>query len=81
MKIHVTGDGKNIHLSLPDWLIFGKMTVWLAGKAGGKYIPEGIATRDMHILLNELQKAKRIYGSWVLVEMESADGEHVKVEL
>lgn len=81
MKIQVTGDGKNIRLSLPDWLVFGKMTVWMAGKAGANYIPEGIATRDMHILLNELQKAKRIHGSWVLVEMESADGEYVKVEL
>ena len=81
MKIQVTGGGKNIRLSLPDWLIFSRMTVWLASRAGGKYVPEGISSRNMHVLLGRLQKAKKKYGSWVLVEVESADGEHVKVEL
>ena len=81
MKIQVTGGGKNIRLSLPDWLIFGRVAVWLVGRFGGKYAPEGISPRDMQVLLGELQKAKKKHGSWVLVEAESAGGECVKVVL
>lgn len=81
MKVRITGGEKNLRIDIPDWLLFGRLTLWLAARVGGKYAPEGISPEQMKILLEELRKVKKKHGSWVLVEVNSADGEQVKVEL
>ena len=84
MKIQIKGAGRNFRILLPDWLIFGRLTVWLANSAGRKYAGEameGIRPEAMKVLFAELRRIKKKYGSWELVEVCSADGERVKVEL
>ena len=81
MKIRITGGGKNLRIHIPDWLLFGGMTAWLVSNMGGKYAPQGISPDKMRILLEELRKAKKKHGSWVLVEVNGADGEQIEVTL
>ena len=84
MRIQVRGESQNINLVLPTSLIFSKGIVWLANHFGRKYAAEamdGIAPENLDALFAEFRRIKRKYGKWDLVEVESADGEYVKVTL
>ena len=82
MKIHVTGGDHDLNLTLPTRLLLNRHVVKLVCKSdkfGAKLeeIPEETLTR----LLEELNRIKKKYGTWELVEVISADGEIVKITL
>lgn len=84
MKIRVHNDDINISLWIPTNLIFGKLTVKLVNTVGRKYAGESlekIPPDALEKLFTELRRIKRKHGSWELVEVESADGEIVRVTL
>lgn len=82
MKIQITGSSQDRNLSLPTKLVFSKFVlhmVWKNRNANAdspKLSPEAVDK-----LSEELQRIKRKYGTWTLVEVNSHDGENVTVIL
>lgn len=84
MRINVRSGEKNIRLWIPTGLVFNRGSAWLADTVGRKYAGDAmpqISAKDMNKLFAELRRIKRVYGNWTLVEVESADGSGVLVEL
>lgn len=84
MKIIVRSQEHNIRLGIPtDW-IFSRGSAFLAEKLGRKYAPESMAQIPpdaIPVLCAELRKIKKKYGAYELMEVESADGQYVKITL
>ena len=84
MKIIVKSGEHDIRLGIPTALIFSKGSTFLAEKLGRKYSPESmvdIPPEAIPALCAELRKIKKKYGTYELVEVESADGRYVKITL
>lgn len=84
MKIQIKGGQRDFCIALPTGLIFNRFTLWLANSVGRKHAPEamaGISPEAMEALFMELKRIKKKYGTWNLVEVQSADGERVKITL
>ena len=84
MKIRVKSEDVSLRLWLPTNLIFGKAMVWLANTAGRKYAPDAmkdISPENLELLFAEFRRIKKKYGSWELVEVQSADGTHIHIVL
>ena len=84
MKIIVKTPEHNITLGLPTVLIFSKGSAFLAEKLGRKYAPESmvdIPPDAIPILCAELRKIKKKYGTYELLELETANGQYVKITL
>lgn len=84
MRIQVKDEDTNLNIILPTMLVFSKGTVWLANHFGRKYAADAmkdIPPEGLDRLFAELRRIKRKYGSWDLVEVESADGERVRIKL
>ena len=81
MKIVVTtNEGPNIRLPIPSGLV---LTRFVAGFAP-KYLKEyglNITKEQAIAFIKELNRYRRKHPEWVLVEVESSDGEYVKVKL
>ncbi len=84
MKISVQGDGHNINLLLPTRMIFSKTVLRLL-KVSARFMPEEaleqIPIEKLEPLFAEFRRIKKKYGSWELVDVQSADGEKVKIVL
>lgn len=84
MKIIVTTPEHDIRLGLPTGLVFGRGIAWLGDRVCRKYAPEAMAQIPpgaLSALFAEFRRIKRKHGSWELVEVESSDGENVKIML
>lgn len=84
MRIQFRSEDTHLTLWLPTNLIFSRGTVWLASRAGRKYAGPAMDTippQALAALFAELRRIKKKYGSWDLVEMESADGEYTRIRL
>ena len=84
MRIHVKSDGLNIKLRLPTKLVFGRWVVYLANTVGHRYAGEhmeSVSPEALEALFAEFRRIKDRYGKWNLVEIESSDGETVKIIL
>ena len=84
MKIRVQTGEKKFTVLFPTSPLFSRLTVWLATHFGAKYA--GDALKDvppeaMDALFAEIRRIKKKHGSWELVDVESAEGERVKVIL
>lgn len=84
MKIIVKSQEHNIRLGFPTAWLFGRGSAFLAEKLGRKYAPEAMGSIPpdaIPILCAELRRIKKKYGSYDLVEVESAEGDYVKIQL
>ena len=84
MKIRVKSDDVNLNLVLPTRLLIGKTVVKLANTIGRRYAAEAldsISPEALEILCAELRRIKKKYGSWDLVDVQSADGDVVQIIL
>lgn len=84
MKIEIRGGEENMTLLLPTGIIFSRGTAWLADTVGRKYAGDAMKDIPPEALKNlfaEIRRIKRRYGKWELVDVESADGEKVKITL
>ena len=82
MKIIVTTPEQDIRIGLPTGLIFSRGSAALAQHMAKKYSPEmNLPDGALPALCEELRRIKKKYGTWELVEVESASGEHVKITL
>lgn len=84
MKIRIKSDDVNLNLVLPTRLLIGKTVVKIANSLGRKYAADAlkdISPETLEILCAELRRVKKKYGAWDLVDIESADGDIVKIIL
>lgn len=84
MRIKIKDEDTDLNLLLPTNLIFSKGTVWLANHFGRKYAGDAmkdIPPEALDRLFAEFRRIKRKHKHWVLVEVESSDGDAVSVEL
>lgn len=80
MRIEIGAEGRNFHIPIPRWLMGNAFVMNLvltkyAGDLGGMS-PQGVSR-----LCKELAAFGKNYPGWVLVDVESADGETVKIIL
>lgn len=84
MKIRISGRERNICLLLPTSLIFSGATIRLMNIAV-KFIPEDvrdyIPSDKLEMIFRELRRIRKKHGSFDLVDVESADGEKIKITL
>lgn len=84
MRINVTDGERNICVPLPTSLIFSDLTAYIGTKAIRKYVPERahyFNADQLKALFCAIRQIKRQRGSWVLVDVQSADGQTVKVTI
>ena len=84
MRIHLRADGRNIKLVLPTRMLFSKTVLRLL-KFSARFAAEEtlkkIPVDSMDVIFAELRRIKKKYGTWELVEVESAGGEKVEIKL
>ena len=79
MKIEIHSDeGRNFDLQLPTGLLVNPISaMFLPGVLEEKGI---VASRAQALaLVRAINRYRRSHPGWVLVEVESADGDHVKI--
>lgn len=81
MKILVkSSDGHNIRLPIPSGLVLNRFSAGFASKHLKKYGLD--ATKEQAVaFIKALNHYRRKHPEWVLVEIQSSDGEYVKVKL
>lgn len=84
MKIQIRSNGFPITIPLPTNLVFSRSALRLANRLGRKYAGQeldALPPGALDALFAEIRRIKRQYGRWELVEIESADGDIVKISL
>lgn len=84
MRIQIKSAEKNLNIVLPTKLIFGRWVVFLANTVGRRYAGEhmdAISPDSLNTLFAEFRRIKDRYGKYELVDIESSDGEKVKIIL
>lgn len=85
MKIKVNeSGGKGFTLALPTRMLFSPKLLKFAIRTGRKHadkdVPD-IPPEAVEALCAEVKRIKKKYGTWTLVDIESADGDLVQVIL
>ncbi|HOD93632.1 MAG TPA: hypothetical protein PLT91_07190 [Clostridia bacterium] len=85
MRIQIKSkDEKNINLLLPTSLVLSNLTAVIAASAINKKIDKKdceISSRDLCKLMAVMRKVKKKYGRFELVDIQSSDGDIVKIVL
>lgn len=84
MKIQIRGSEQNLTFLLPTRLVFSKTVVRLANYFGHKYAGKAMAQlppEALDALFAEFRRIKKVHGSWELVDVQSSDGESVRIIL
>ena len=84
MKIHIKSGKHNLLLYIPTGLIFSKTVARLGCKYGLRYAGDAIkdiSPEAMEALFAEFRSIKKKHHCWELVDIESANGEIVKIIL
>lgn len=82
MKIIVRTKEKKLRLWLPGSLLYGRISARIAIASITKYAPDcGIPPEEMGLLLAALRDFARIHPGWQLVDLQSHDGDIVRITL
>lgn len=97
MKIEISNGGKKTIIPIPTAMIFSRATVDIGLKLAKKYSGESmkihafhsggsihledIPPEAIHALCDEIRRIKKKHGSWLLVDVESAGGDRVRITL
>lgn len=80
MKIRIQAEGTNLNLPIPTGLVLNRFTAAL--------LPKVLEENGIHLtgpqaqrLVSVIHQFRRSHPDWVLVEVESANGEQVIVKL
>ena len=85
MRINVESEGKKIRLALPSGLIYG---IAFSG-VGLKYLKRygeneafaNVTKQDIKNIRKTIKRMRKIHKKWNIVEVDSADGDRVRVRL
>ena len=84
MKILVKSGEHTIRFRIPTILLFSRGSAWLVEKLGRRYAKDtmmDLPPGSVPVLCAELRRIKRKYGTYSLVEVESSDGDVVRIQL
>jgi len=83
MRIRVQGNDCNVRLTLPTALLCNRFVLRHAFGSirMGNMKTGGLSRRQVKALFSEIRRIKKKHGSWTLVEVHSADGDQVVVQL
>lgn len=84
MKIRIREENHSFTLLLPTWLVFSQFSLWLINGVARRHAPNDMANippEALEAIWAEMCRIKKKYGGWDLVEVESSDGEYVKITL
>jgi hypothetical protein len=85
MRIKVkSDDGKKINLIFPTWFVFSDLGARIAAKVISRNAEPhefNLSGKDLSRLMAELRKIKKKYGRFELVDVQSAEGDTVKIVL
>ncbi len=84
MKIQITEGDRNRSIMLPTHMLFSKTVlrlICISGRFCGADALAGISPKAMDAIFRELRRTKERYGDWELVDVESREGEKVKIIL
>ena len=84
MKIHIRSGGRKLRLYLPTCLVFSKTFVRLGCKYGLQYAGDAvkdISPEAVEALFAEFRRIRQKHGHWELVNIESGDGDIVRIIL
>lgn len=82
MKIIVRTKGKKLRLWLPGSLLYGRFSIRIVTAAIRKHAPNcGIPPEMLGQLLASLRDFARTHPGWPLVDLQSHDGDIVRITL
>lgn len=84
MKITIETGTEHREIRIPDGLLFNSVSLWLIQSAIKKSSPVDLGKlngRTRRAVLAEIRKVRKQYGSWKLVDIESASGEMVSITI
>lgn len=81
MQIRINAkDGPNLWIPLPTGLMFNSLTAPIAARAAAQS-GVNITARQMNRLFDAVRRYKKAHPDWVLVEVQSADGDDIRIKL
>lgn len=81
MKLILRSAGSRpFHLLLPNGLALNGLTAAILSRCLSSH-GVTVTGQQLRTLRQELKRFRRLHKDWVLVEVESADGEYVKIQL
>ena len=81
MQIRVKSpEGPNLWIPLPTGLIFNRLTAFFAARSAAE-MGLRLSPGQMARLFTALKRYKHLHPDWVLVEVDSTEGDHVRVKL
>ena len=84
MKIHIKSKEQNLRIRISTGLVFSPLGARFICRYGLQYAGDAmkdLSPEALSALFAEFRRIKRKHGSWELVDIESSDGELVKVVL
>lgn len=89
MKIAIKSDTKKLTIRIPSFLLFNPITATLCGSRIIRSIMKDdenendirITAKDARKLFREINRARRKYKDWYIVDIVDKDGESVKIKL
>lgn len=82
MKIIVRAKKKKLRLWLPGSLLYGRFSIRIAIAAIRKHAPNcGIPPKEIGLLLAALRDFARTHPGWQLVDLQSHDGDIIRITL
>ena len=80
--IHEADEEKDIRLNIPNGLIFNRLGTMTAGKMIKNRATEArITEKQMKRMMKEMKKAIKQFGHFELVDIETSEGEIIKIVL
>ena len=79
MRIHIRADGKKLNLIFPTALVFNRLTASFISKQTEN--PATITAARLTKLFRTVRQYKKTHPSFLLVEVQSADGDIVIIKL
>lgn len=82
MKIIVKADGHNIHLRFPTALLCNRLVLRIVMDIGLKHatdVFERLQQAQPERFIGAIRQIHKKYGLYRLVEVDSADGEHIEI--
>ena len=84
MKIHVKSEEQNLRILIPTGWLFSPLVARFVYRHGSQYAGDAmkdISPEAWEALFAEFRRIKKKYGKWELVNVESSNGDLVKVIL
>ena len=84
MRIHISNGSRNIHVAIPTGLLFNRLTAHIGLHYVRKYASDtcdNLTPAQINAFFTELHRVKQMRGRYELVDVQTVDGQKVKIIL